>query len=61
MSLLGIFTVQIEPSNPEYFRAYSDKPQLFPQTHAKLNLGDHFREALLGCPWACSRGQILKS
>ena len=36
MRLFRIFSEQVEPSNPEY---YKRKPQLFPQTHAKLNLG----------------------
>ena len=32
-----------------------------PQTHAKMNLGDHFRKAWLGGSGACSPGKILKS
>ena len=34
---------------------------LVPQTHAKMNLGDQFREALLGVPGACSPVKLLES
>ena len=48
MCHFGIFGLQIQHISEHILTLQEKSPAFFPPTHAKMNLGDHFCEALLG-------------